>query len=71
MAELDGPLPAEESAAEKESAAAEKESAAKIERLNKEISELYKDIPTMTKEDLERGEELFDQLKEERSKSKK
>ena len=60
----------DESASAKESAA-EKESAAKIKRLEEELFQLYKDIPTMTKEDLERGEELFDQIERERSKSKK
>ena len=54
IAELDGPASAEESAA-------------KIKRLKEEIAELYKDIPAMTNDDLERGEELLDQLVEELS----
>lgn len=60
---LDEPIPAEERTATKENAA-------KIKRLTEEITELYKDVSTMTKEDLERGAELLNELEEERSKSK-
>ena len=64
IAEFEGTIPDEESAAEKDSAD-------KIKRLKAEIIELYKDIDSMTTEDLEKGEELFNEIEEERSKLKR